>query len=516
MTSGRLASLRLPLIAISATPRSRARRPRATPTPSSRGCGRRPAPAPTMPLDRRGAGPPRARPRAARPRAPRARARRSAATLCADAADAARAAAAPAPRGSSRPGATRGRPPAPDRPRRLRASSSRTSTLLADLPVGRGQLDHQPALEPGAEPRLHPGQLGERARPTVNTSWRPDSSQQVEQHEQLVLGPVLVRDQVDVVEQERGGPPVARAPGGDRVAIDGLDQLAGELGRAEAGHRAGRRIASALPMACSRCVLPDPARAHDDQRVVARCPARRSPRATASQDHPVGRGLDQSVQPPERRRAPAADAPPLARPLAARSRRPPGRRGPGTPPRRPGRAPARPPRPAAPAAARRRASNSVIARSGSATVSCSSSASSRAVRKPSPSQRRMAAPTCAATHPPAGRPWPRSRRGSRRTRTAAARRRGGRRRPAGRRLRLRDSTSPPTSVSRLLGGRAAPRSPPGRRSAGSARRAARGRCRSRASPPPRARRRAKLGARAPPPCGAGWRPGSRSRARRRR
>ena len=117
------------------------------------------------------------------------------------------------------------------------AASSRAGDRLANLPVRRGQLDHQPALEPGAQSRLQTPELGERRRGGKD-HLPARLEQHVEEQEQLVLGPIVVGDEVHVVQEEGGDPAVACAPDADRVAIDGVDQLASELRRAETGDRA--------------------------------------------------------------------------------------------------------------------------------------------------------------------------------------------------------------------------------------------------------------------------------------
>ena len=84
--------------------------------------------------------------------------------------------------------------------------------------------------------------------------------QQVEEHEQLVLGAVLVGDEVHVVEQERrrpGGSATRQMPTASRsIASISSPVNSGAL-RQATGAPTGLR--QALPMACSRWVFPAPA-----------------------------------------------------------------------------------------------------------------------------------------------------------------------------------------------------------------------------------------------------------------
>jgi hypothetical protein len=50
----------------------------------------------------------------------------------------------------------------------------------------------------------------------------------IEQIEQLLLGPFLAREQLDVVEQQRGRAPIARSPPIHAIAVDRGDQLVHE------------------------------------------------------------------------------------------------------------------------------------------------------------------------------------------------------------------------------------------------------------------------------------------------
>ncbi len=107
---------------------------------------------------------------------------------------------------------------------------------LPHLLVGSRDLDDEPAFEPGSEPRLQSDGVGQRhGRREDHLAAR--FGEDVEEQEQLVLGTLLVGDQMNVVEEQRRGPAVAGTPGPDGVAVDGLDELAGEFGGVETGHR---------------------------------------------------------------------------------------------------------------------------------------------------------------------------------------------------------------------------------------------------------------------------------------
>ena len=84
--------------------------------------------------------------------------------------------------------------------------------------------------------------------------------ERVERVEELLLRPLLARDELDVVDEEhvalryRCGTPSIRSL---RMRVD---QLVHELLVADVGHvrAAGCAAMTQLPMACSRCVLPRP------------------------------------------------------------------------------------------------------------------------------------------------------------------------------------------------------------------------------------------------------------------
>ena len=259
MTSGRLASLRLPLIAISASPRARARRHRATPTPSSPGSACRPhserrcrsnawRPIPAGPAP------------ATQPVHPGSRAR------------ARRLPARPAPRrlrGPAEAGRAVARRESAGREARYFASSpvgraesaSRSpgpATALAHLAVGRGQLHDQPALEPGPQPSSTPSSSAS-GTDDVKIIWRPDSTSTLKSRNSSSWVRSFSATRCTSSIRKAADAAVARAPAADRVTVDRLDQLAGELRGAEAGDRLlAAFLRARCPCACSRWVFPDP------------------------------------------------------------------------------------------------------------------------------------------------------------------------------------------------------------------------------------------------------------------
>ena len=72
-----------------------------------------------------------------------------------------------------------------------------------------------------------------------------------------------------VVEQQRDAAAVALPPGAHRVAVDRVDQLGGELGRAETGHRAEAPLDEQVTDRVEQVGLPRSAPADQDERVVA-------------------------------------------------------------------------------------------------------------------------------------------------------------------------------------------------------------------------------------------------------
>ena len=129
----------------------------------------------------------------------------------------------------------------------------------ARLEVRGGQVGDEAPLEPAAQPLLErQDRLG-----------RPVGGQddllavlvdRVERVEELFLGPFLVGDELDVVDQQQVDPPVARPELVDLALLDRGDELVGELLATWRRRRAcaGTARCTWLPMACIRWVLPRP------------------------------------------------------------------------------------------------------------------------------------------------------------------------------------------------------------------------------------------------------------------
>ena len=124
----------------------------------------------------------------------------------------------------------------------LRAMNSMTSEVIghrallglgpkdrdAGLEVRRGQVGDQAPLEPAAQPLL---ERHDRLRWPVGRQHDLLAVlvDRVERVEELFLGPFLVRDELDVVDQEQVDPPVAGAEVVDLALLDRRDELVGEL-----------------------------------------------------------------------------------------------------------------------------------------------------------------------------------------------------------------------------------------------------------------------------------------------
>ena len=286
----------------------------------------------------------------------------------------------------------RGRWPARGRRAPRRATRSRAITRSRIVGVGRRQLDHQPAFEPGPQPGLDAAASSASGTAEVKTIWRPDSSRLVEEHEELVLGAVVLgrRDarRRAGTPPSGGSAPARRGPRRGRSPRSARSVNSGALRQATGPPPAGEQVADRVEqVGLSHPAGPDDARAGCTATPGCGGYRRGPPRAPCGcrptrRDRPGARAA----------KAPAADGS-LPGPAAGPPPRRPGRRDRGRPPSPPARARARRPPPASPGAAATSASNARSAPRGSVTISCSSSCSSRVVRKPSPSQRRMAAPT---------------------------------------------------------------------------------------------------------------------------
>ena len=135
--------------------------------------------------------------------------------------------------------------------------------LLAQRTVRRLDLDDEPALEPRAQPLLEVRRGRAERRVAREHDLLPGLGQRVEDVEQLFLRALLAGDELHVVDEQRVGGAVARAPPLDRAVLERGDQLVDESLRADAGDASWRRRwppAISFPIACSRCVLPDAAR----------------------------------------------------------------------------------------------------------------------------------------------------------------------------------------------------------------------------------------------------------------
>ena len=81
----------------------------------------------------------------------------------------------------------------------------------------------------------------------------------VEGVEELLLGPLLVGDELDVVDEEQVDPAVAGTELVDLALLDRGDELVGELLAGRVDDALARELGdTALPIACIRWVLPSP------------------------------------------------------------------------------------------------------------------------------------------------------------------------------------------------------------------------------------------------------------------
>ena len=98
----------------------------------------------------------------------------------------------------------------------------------AGLEVRRGQVGDEAPLEPAAEPLLE-GQDRLRRPVGGQDDLLAVLVDRVERVEELLLRPLLVRDELDVVDEQQVDPPVAGAELVDLALLDRGDELVGEL-----------------------------------------------------------------------------------------------------------------------------------------------------------------------------------------------------------------------------------------------------------------------------------------------
>jgi hypothetical protein len=129
--------------------------------------------------------------------------------------------------------------------------------VQAQVAVGGRQLHHEAALEPGQQPGLDAGELGERHRGSER-QLSAGFGEDVEEEEEFFLRALPSGDGMHVVEQQRAAAAIAIPPPDDGITVDGLDQPLRELVRRQTRHagQAGLRQRVASP--CSRCVFPTP------------------------------------------------------------------------------------------------------------------------------------------------------------------------------------------------------------------------------------------------------------------
>ena len=98
-------------------------------------------------------------------------------------------------------------------------------------------------------------------RSEVRTIWRLAAVELVERVEELLLEPLLVLHELDVVDQQHVDLAVAPLERGRGVGADGVDELVQERLGGDVAHLVGRVVLAHVvaPMAWRRWVLPSPA-----------------------------------------------------------------------------------------------------------------------------------------------------------------------------------------------------------------------------------------------------------------
>ena len=168
---------------------------------------------------------------------------------------------------------------------------------LADLALRWRQVDHEATGEPARQSRREPLDLAWLRR-RGERELRSLLDEVVEEEIQLLLRALVTGEQLYVVEQQGLHPPVARPPGPDPAPLERLDQLLGEVLGVQAGHHRPVRCDQQVADRMQQVGLADPCTPDDDERVVRRTgPQRRLP--CRAKRHPVALRLDQVLEDPD-------------------------------------------------------------------------------------------------------------------------------------------------------------------------------------------------------------------------